>query len=386
MKIQKILPYFIIIALISLVFLFNNKPVKANELDKNIKEQVENLDLSSMQDFFDNIEKDNSINFYTLFDNLLNGEYDLDYNSVLGYIKNIFTPQINKLLPSFITIIAIGVFCAIINSIKSSFLSDGISEIIFFVTFLVALGIIFIHFSNIFNETKIVIENIAKLTEIMSPIILTLMVASGGNVSAGIYKPAAMFLSQGIITIILNVILNLIFVMTIFSVLSNFSSSVKLKKYAEFFQSIIKWIIGIIVTIFGIFLTVQGIASATFDGISIKAAKYAISNSVPLIGGFLKDGFDLVVAGSVIIKNSIGITAVFALFYLMISPLACFFSLNILLKFTSATLDFFGNSRISELCAQVSKSVSYLMVALLTVALMLFILVLLMIFSANAFI
>lgn len=386
MKIYKILPYFIIILLLSSFFVFNNKHVKASELDENIKEQVEDLDLSSMQDFFDNIEKDNSINFYTLFDNLLNGEYDLDYNSVLGYIKNIFTPQINKLLPSFITIIAIGIFCAIINSIKSSFLSDGISEIIFFVTFLVALGIIFIHFSNIFNETKIVIENIAKLTEIMSPIILTLMVASGGNVSAGIYKPAAMFLSQGIITIILNVILNLIFVMTIFSVLSNFSSSVKLKKYAEFFQSIIKWIIGIIVTIFGIFLTVQGIASATFDGISIKAAKYAISNSVPLIGGFLKDGFDLVVAGSVIIKNSIGITAVFALFYLMISPLACFFSLNILLKITSATLDFFGNSRISELCAQVSKSVSYLMVALLTVALMLFILVLLMIFSANAFI
>jgi stage III sporulation protein AE len=132
------------------------------------------------------------------------------------------------------------------------------------------------------------------------------MVASGGNVSASVYKPAVAFLSSGIINVILTIVLPLIALMIIFNTLSNFSSSIKLEKFSELGASIIKWIIGLIVAVFGIFLSVQGITSATFDGISIKATKFAISNSIPLVGGFLKDGFDLVVAGSILIKNAIG--------------------------------------------------------------------------------
>jgi hypothetical protein len=54
-------------------------------------------------------------------------------------------------------------------------------------------------------------------------------------------------------------------------------------------------------------MTVQGITSASIDGISIRATKYAISNSIPIVGGFLRDGFDIVIAGSVLIKNAVGI-------------------------------------------------------------------------------
>ena len=237
---------------------------------------------------------------------------------------------------------------------------------------------------SIWNNTKNTIENIAKLIEIMSPIILTLMIASGGSVSASVYKPAVLFLSTGIINIVLTIILPLVGLILVFSVISNFSDSIKISKFGESATSIIKWIIGIIITVFTIFLTVQGITSATFDGISIKAAKYAISNSVPIIGGFLKDGFDLVAAGSVIIKNSVGIAVVFALFYTIISPVLYIASFSLLMKLTAALLEPICDARISGFCTSVSKCITYLIVALLTVGIMLFVTVLLMIFSGNA--
>jgi len=168
--------------------------------------------------------------------------------------------------------------------------------------------------------------------------------------------------------------------------MSNFSEKVKLKKFSEFFSSIIKWLIGVSVTVFGLFLSIQGIASGVFDGISMKAAKYAISNSIPLIGGFLKDGFDLVVAGSVLIKNALGISSILLIFYKILSPIMQILAFSLLLKLVSAIIEPISDSRVSDFCSSISKSVSYFIVCILFVAFMTFILILLMIFSANAFI
>lgn len=379
---------FIISSIIILLFLcfFCFDKVSASELTDNVKSQIDNLDLDELQNFFNEIEKDGNIDFYTLFDNLINGNYEFSYDSIFSYVNSIIFPQFKKLAPLFMTIIAVSLFCAIMNSVKSNFFNEGIGEVIFFICYGVVACILISQFVSLYNSTKNVIENIAKLSDIMSPIILTLMIASGGTVSASVYKPAVLFLSQGVINIILSVILSLTFIITILNVLSNVSNSIRLKKYADFFNGIVKWVIGIIVTIFGIFMTVQGITSATFDGISVKAAKYAISNSIPLIGGFLKDGFDIVVAGSVLIKNSLGIVSVFALFYMLIAPVACFFAVSILLKLTAAITDSFADQRISELCSSISKSVNLLLVALLIVAFCFFITALLFILSANAFI
>ena len=165
----------------------------------------------------------------------------------------------------------------------------------------------------------------------MSPIILTLMVASGGNVSASIYTPTVAFLSNGIISIFLYLIMPLVALTFIFNMISNFSSSIKLEKFSAVATSLMKWVIGFILTIFTVFLSIQGITSATFDGISIKATKYAISNSVPLVGGLIRDGFDLIIAGSILIKNVVGITGVFALFYTIISPILTIFVFSLML-------------------------------------------------------
>ncbi len=220
----------------------------------------------------------------------------------------------------------------------------------------------------------------------MSPIIITLMVAVGGNVSASVYKPSVAFLSSGIINVFMYAVIPLISFMTIFNIANNFSSSIKLGKFSDFFASTIKWIIGIVITIFTMFLSVQGITCANFDGISVKAAKYAISNSIPLVGGFLKDGFDLVVAGSVLIKQSVGFAVLFALFILVFSPVINMVAFSLLLKLVSSIIEPISDVRISNFCMGLSKTVSYLIASILSVGFMVFITVLLMIFSANAFI
>lgn len=379
-----------LVVLIAVFFCFINNlnvnPVNANGLTETVNEQIEKIDLSKLEDFYNsicfNVENNN---FNNVFELLLNGKLVFSGENAIEYVKSITLNNFRQMLPSFISVIAIVLFCAVIKNVRSSVLSNGVYETVFFVCYLSIVLILSTQFITSFQKSKKAIETLAKLNEIMSPILLTLMLASGGNVSASVYKPAVVFLSNGVINLMLKTVLPIVTIITILGMVSNFSPSIKLNKLVDFFSSVFKWLIGLIISVYGLFISIQGVTSASFDGISIKAAKYAISNSVPIVGGLLKDGFDLVIAGSVVIKNSIGVVSIFLLFYIVISPVLYLVSINALLKLVCAIIEPVSDDRTCSLCVSFSKSITYLIAIILSVGLMFFITVFLMIISANGY-
>ncbi len=358
--------------------------VKADALSDNISNQLENIDLSALENFINNLKnKPENFILKSHLEKILAGKYSTDYSIFIDFIFDLITNGITEILPSLLCVFSVVLFCGILQNFKSSFLSDGLGNIINFVCVLSVILILGTQLYTIWISVKNIIENIANFIEIMSPIILTLMIASGGKTSATVYKPAVAFLSSGVVNIMTNFALPLIAVSLIFNIISSFSDNVKLTKFSDFAISIFKWIVGITSTVFSLFLSVQGIASSSFDGISLRATKYAISNSIPIVGGFLRDGFDVFMAGSVLIKNSIGIIGIFVLFYIIIPPLIYMFLFSLSIKLINAVTTSFADNRISELFVNISKGISYLIAVILIIGVMLFITILLMIFSAN---
>ena len=158
-----------------------------------------------------------------------------------------------------------------------------------------------------------------------------------------------------------------------------------IEKFSSFFASIIKWVLGITLAAFTVFLTIQGITSATYDGLSFKAAKYAVSNSVPIIGGFLGSGFDLIIAGSVLIKNSVGSCGILLLVLVIGVPLLQFIVYNLFLKLSAAVVEPIGDSEISDFLSSLSGTINYFTAGLLAVGFMYFVTVLLLVCSSNTF-
>ena len=381
---SKVLGLISLLGLILLVISFQIYNVKADALSDNVSDQLNNLDLSALEDFVNNL-KDKPENFVVrkYIEQLLAGNYTTDYSLFLGFIFDLITNSLTEILPSLLCIFSIVLFCGILQNFKSAFISNGLGNVINFVCVLSIILILGTQLFNIWINVKNIIENIANFIEIMSPIILTLMIASGGKTSATIYKPAVAFLSSGVVNVIINFALPLIAISIIFNIVSSFSDNIKLTKFSDLATSLFKWTIGIISTIFSLFLSVQGITSASFDGISLRATKYAISNSIPIVGGFLRDGFDVFMAGSVLIKNSVGIIGIVTLFYIILPPIIYMALFSLSLKLINAVTVSFSDNRVSELLLNISKGISYLIAVVLVVGLMLFITVLLMIFSAN---
>lgn len=368
----------------STLFFSFPETVFADDLSDSIEKNLDDVDLAELDDFYNRISGGGS-----LLENirkLIRGEYEFDYNGVTEYVKQLLLSKVKDYLPTVINIILIAIVYSVFNFIKGKYLSSEIDNILNVVCYFAILLVILSVLTNLFANIKNTIYLLKNLCEIMSPIILSLMIASGGGTSAALYKPALVFLSGGITEIVSVVLLPLVGIMIIVSCFSEVSGNIRINKFNQLFSSILKWSIGIIISLYGVFLSVKGISAAAYDGISVKAARYAVSNSVPLIGGFIKDSLDLVVAGSVIIKNAVGISVIICIFIIVLSPLIDVICFSLLLKLSAAITDTLGNTKLTNFISNVSKSVSYLSTCLLTVAFSFFLTVLLLIFSANAFI
>lgn len=372
----------LIIFIILPVFFVGTKSAYANEFEDSIDEQLEKIDFSKLEEYLSSVSIEfdlkNEIN------QMLKGEYDFEFLNFVNLLFGGVISAIKSNLFTFLSIIVVGLISVFINSIKTNNLSSSVCEILFLVFFISVCLILFSSVRSIFVTTKNTIQNLTKIIEIMSPIIISLLVVAGGNVSAGVYSPAVAYLSSGILGIVLQFLLPMVILTFVLDVVSVCSSHIRLNKFSDFISDLIKWVFGIILFLFGVYVTVQGVVSGVHDGISIKATKYILSSSVPLVGGLLKDGFDLIVGGAILIKNSVGLCGVIILFYTVMPVVIELLAILFMLKFTAGILDSVADQRFSNLCVKTSKFITYLLAFLVIAFLLVTALFIMLIVSSNS--
>ena len=196
------------------------------------------------------------------------------------------------------------------------------------------------------------------------------MVGLGATSSVGVFQPVVAIMSTYIADIFNYFIIPLFMFSFVFSIVSNFNDNVKLDKFSGFITSLFKWSIGIIFTLFFAVFSVQGITAGSFDSVGIRTTKYTIKSYVPIMGGYLSDGMDLILASSVLIKNSVGLVGILLIITTIIAPLLEIIIFSLMLKLVSAILQPMGNTKVSNFLSATSKSVSMLSASLIAIGFM----------------
>ena len=357
---------------------------KAEEkLNENVEELIGNLDLQALQEYVDSIGAFNDESVGERLIAMIKGEA-FDYQSFGTRILNVLFKNVRELLPSFACIAAVALLSGLISSLRSGSLANTSGEMIFLVTYAAALIPLIVVLTECFTAAFSGVSAMQKQMQIVYPLLLTLMAASGGTLSVAICRPAVSFFSTVIVSVITSVVFPITITIIAFSVAGNLTKELKISKFSAFFKSINKWIIGICVSVFGLFFTLQGITAATYDGVVRRAAKYAIGNGIPIVGGFLSGGFDLAVAGSVLIKNSLGSMSIFLMVSVLFEPIVLLLAVNLLLRFTAAITQPFGDSRISDFLGETAENLHYCTAGLLFTAFLYFLSIVQIVSSAEA--
>lgn len=383
----------LIFLLVIVLFLFSGGPVRAyaasaeeeaamEELEEKIEELLSSLDTEELQKYLDSLSDFEGTSVKEKILSMITGDFALDYSSFSEAIVSLIMEEWQTFLAAFAVILAVALLCGVLNSVKNGFLHSTMSDIINFVGYISVGAVVLSCLLGVINGGFAAVTAMKKQMDVVYPLLLTLMAASGGTVSAQVYRPAVAFMSSGIGELFASVVMPVAVVVIVLAFIGNLSPDVRTEKLGDLFKSVSKWLIGFTLGLFSLFLTVQGITSAQYDGMSLRAAKYVISGSVPIVGGFLSGGVEVVLAGSALIKNALGSFAVFLLFGTLLRPVVLYAAFQIFLRLSAAATEPVGG-KISAFLSRLAQDSGYFFAAVLSMAFLYFLTLLLLIFSSG---
>ncbi|MBE5778459.1 MAG: hypothetical protein E7331_03910 [Clostridiales bacterium] len=168
------------------------------------------------------------------------------------------------------------------------------------------------------NET---VGEMAGLMQAIFPLLITLLAAVGGTSSSAFYQPAVMAAAGSMTTLIQNVTLPFAVSVAVLTMADGLSEGIRLSRMRRLFRQVAHWTLGFGFTVFIGVMTVQGVGAAAVDGVSIRTAKYAIDNFVPVVGGMFADTVDTLVGCSLLVENAVGVLGLILLLAKLLQPL-----------------------------------------------------------------
>ena len=292
-------------------------------------------------DFLEDIDLNNILN------QAIQGK--VDNKTIFQKILKLLGTEINTSLRTLISILVIIVIHGILKSITDSLENKNISQIIYFVQYILIVTLIMSNFTEIINLVKNTANDLVGFINMLMPLLLTLMIYTGSIATSSVLEPVILFAINLIGNLIKDILIPVVFIIVIFSIISKISDRIQIEKLSKFLRSSVVWGLGVILTIFVGVVSLEGTLSSSIDGITAKTAKTAVSTVIPVVGKILGDVVDSVLGCGIILKNAIGIVGVIIVIGICIMPIIKIAILCIMYSLASAIIQPIADDKIVKI-------------------------------------
>lgn len=370
-----------------LVFVFGFKIQTANaysddelsqELETNTDKILDDIDTSALDEY---LENDSGIGVFSFKDfavRVLSGSIDLNYESLFSELKEEISLKFKENLRFFVYFF----ICIVIFEVFKTFCLNKYIDlktsvkIIFSSVFCV---LVLSLFKTYYKTVSEFIDSVFKFSAILFPILISLITLSGSVTSSTMYSSFSVFLLNTGSYIIRFVLLPLAVSIFLLSVFSSFFKNKSFDKVIDLFKLVFKYTIILFFTLLGLISVVNVITGGVKDGVNLKLTKFAIKNYVPVLGGYVSEGFDFLHSCSILVKNAFGVCSIFILFSLLTGPIVLSIVFIFGFKFLSVVSSFVGDGSFSDMFENISKSFSNFLSVIIGAFLIMFVFIFLLI-------
>lgn len=273
----------------------------------------------------------------------------IDNKTIYQKILKILGKEVSSSLKILISILVIIVIHGILKSITDNLENTSISQIIYFVQYILIVTLIMSNFTEIIGIVKDTANDLVGFINVLIPLLLTLMVYTGNIATSTLLQPVILFSCNFIGNIIADILIPIVLIIVVFSILSKISNKVQVDKISKFLKSSVVWFLGVVLTIFVGIVSLEGTLSSSVDGITAKTAKAAVSSVIPVVGKVLGDVVDSVLGCGVILKNAVGFIGVIVVLGICIMPIIKIATLSIIYSLASAVVQPVADEKIVKL-------------------------------------
>lgn len=352
--------------------------------DETIEEQKETFGIS---DFIKESQKYKGdfledIDISELMNNAIQG--NVDNNVLIKKVIKLFGTEVRSSVKTLISILVIIVIHSVLKAISDSLENNNISEIIYYVQYILIVTVIMSNFNSIIQTVKETSQNLVSFMNMLVPILITLMVYTGSITTSGILEPFILFMINFVGNMIQSILIPLMLIITVFSIISKISNKIQIDKISSFLKSSVIWFLGIILTVFVGVISLEGTLSSSVDGITAKTTKAAVSTMIPVVGKILGDAVDTVLGCGLVLKNAVGIVGVIVIIGICIVPIIKLGVITIAYNLSASIIQPIADEKIVKLLSEMGGIFKVLLGILCSLSVMLIIGITLVIKISNS--
>ena len=353
-----------------------------------VAEQLDKLNISDLQQIVDATNSGlegymPKIEVKTFITRLFKGEEVISLQDMIKGAMKYFFKEVVANWRILGQIIILSSIYAMLTNLQSAFENDAVGKLAYNVCYLVIISITIKSFIIAINLGKGAIDTMITFMQALLPILLGILIAMGGVTTSAFFHPVLLGSIGFIGTIIKSIVLPLIFFSAVLAVVNNLSSRIQITKLSGLLKQSAMVILGFALTAFVGIISIQGVTTSTVDGVTIRTAKFAIDKFVPIAGKFLSDAMDTIIGYSLLLKNSIGVIGLIAIFMICLIPTIKIVALITIYKLCSAIVEPIAQSQLADCLNHMSNSLVLIFATISSVAVMFFITITIIVGAGN---
>jgi stage III sporulation protein AE len=303
------------------------------------------------------------------------GENGFSFKNISSYLIKFTFKEVVASMELVGSLLIIAIVCALLNNLQSAFSKESLSNIAYFACYGVMIILITKSFYIGVDLAKNTILNMTDFMAALMPVLMMLLASVGGFTEATLLDPVIMGFATVSSRVYVDILIPIIFMSFVLQFVNNISSDYKISNLTKLLKQIAIWVQGIVMTVFIGVITLRSIAAKTIDQVTIKTAKFAVDNFVPVVGKCLSDAISTVAGYSLLLKNAISGLGLVIILVIVIFPIIKLLIMAFLYKITAALIEPISDRRLVNCINSVGDSIILLMSCVISVSIMFFIMV-----------
>ena len=309
---------------------------------------------------------------------------NIDNTTFIKKIINLLGKEFRVSIKNIFIILIIIIIHSVLKSISEGLENNNISNIIYYVQYILITTIILSNFSDIITSVKETTANLVGFINLLIPLLTSLMMYTGSITTSSLIEPIILFSINFISNLIQNVLIPVVLIIASLSIISKISDKIQLDKISKMMKSGVTWLLGVVLTVFVGIVSLEGTLSSSVDGITAKTTKAVVSSAIPVVGKILGDTVDTVLGCGVILKNALGVLGILIVIGICIVPILKLGVLTICYKLLAGTCEVVADKKIVGLLDQIGDIFKILLAILSSISVMLIIGITLIIKISNS--
>ena len=316
------------------------------ELQKEAEETIwKEFEFSEIEDLLDDIFPEKKTDFQDLIKKMLSGQTEPSLQVIGEMISDQFFYEWKSSKAGMVHILLIVIVAAVFTNFSNVFQNKQISEISFYVLYLLLITIGLNSFRILIVSASENLERLIGFMKVLGPVYFLAVAFAAGSSTSILFYNLVLLLIYLVELVILNFLIPFVQVYIVVKVMNNLSEEDYLSKFAELCETVIAWTLKTLLAgVTGVNI-IQGLLSPAIDSLK-RSVVGRSAEAIPVVGDAIGGVTEVMLGAAVLIKNGIGVAGAWVCIGICLVPIIQMAVVTLLYKLIAAMIQPVSDKRI----------------------------------------